>query len=262
MRHLVLIVSVLCLGFIVTSCSRGAYNQTFVNSSQMPSQSMLVAVLPFENLTTHRNAGIICSELLSTELYRKGVFRMIEQSRVRKWMTNNKINPSQLTETTYAQAVARALGVHAVIIGSVSEYGYQHGLKEEPTVGINVRLVSGGDANVLWASSSSDIGRGLFNRDSANETAQRVVVRMVHELMKCMKNCKPMMAPCPPATRPCPPAARPCPPVARSCGPVQGQMYQVPMQQMPMQQMSMYQMPAGQGNDYPAPAAYGGQYYN
>lgn len=201
MRHLVLIISILCLGFTVTSCSRGAYNQTFVNYSQMPAQGMLVAVLPFENLTTHRNAGIICSELLTTELYRKGVFRMVEQSRVRKWMTNNKINPSQMTETTYAQAVARALGVHAVLIGSVSEYGYQHGLKEEPTVGINVRLVSGSNANVLWAGSSSDIGRGIFNRDSANETAQRVVVRMVYELMKHLKNCKPLVKPCPPAPR-------------------------------------------------------------
>jgi TolB-like protein len=169
---------------VLAACGHSGYNQTFINYNAAPTRTMLVGVLPFENLTTHRNAGYIASELLTTELYRQGIFRLIEQSRIRKWMANNKINPAQLTETTYAQAVARALGVHAVIIGSVSEFGYQHGLKEEPTVGINARLVSGSDGQVLWASSSSDIGRGIFNRDSANETAQRVVVKMVAELNK------------------------------------------------------------------------------
>jgi polysaccharide biosynthesis protein PelC len=177
-RHTILGIVVL----ILSSCGGGGYNQNFVNYNAVPTRAMLVAVLPFENLTTHRNAGIIASELLTTELYRQGIFRILEQSRIRKWMANNKINPAQLTETTYAQAVARALGVHAVIIGSVSEFGYQHGLKEEPTVGINARLVAGSDGQVLWASSTSDTGRGIFNRDSANETAQRVVVKMVTEL--------------------------------------------------------------------------------
>jgi polysaccharide biosynthesis protein PelC len=80
--------------------------------------------------------------------------------------------------------MARALGVNAVLIGSVSEFGYQHGLKEEPTVGVNVRLVSGISGQVLWASSASDTGRGLFFRDSVNETAQRVVIKMVDALSK------------------------------------------------------------------------------
>jgi hypothetical protein len=78
--------------------------------------------------------------------------------------------------------VAAALGVDAVLTGSVSEFGYQHGLKEEPTVGINLRLITLDDADVVWAASHADAGRGLLHRDSLAATAQRVVIEMVDAL--------------------------------------------------------------------------------
>ena len=41
--------------------------------------------------------------------------------------------------------IAEALAVQAVLTGTVSEYGYQHGLHEEPVVGINLRLIRTSD---------------------------------------------------------------------------------------------------------------------
>ncbi|WP_448204815.1 hypothetical protein [Azospirillum sp. sgz302134] len=182
------LLAVAALAVAVSACSIGQGTSRNFPGDQagvLPSGAT-VAVLPFENLTTHQNAGMIASELVSTELYRLNRVRVVEASRVRNRLIAAKVDVEKLTESTYAQEVGRTLGVDAVLIGSVTEYGYQHGLREEPVVGINARLVRAADGAVLWASSQSQVGRGYFARDSVNNLAQRVVVRMLDGLRAAM----------------------------------------------------------------------------
>ncbi len=141
-----------------------------------------VAVLPFENLTNYPGAGQIATDLVSTELYSLNLYRVAETSRTRNQLTAAKVEADKLSDSTTAQAAGRTLGVDAVLVGSVSEYGYQHGLREEPVVGLTARLVRSADGAVLWASSQSEAGRGYFSRDSVNNVAQRVVTRMLKGL--------------------------------------------------------------------------------
>lgn len=146
-----------------------------------------VAVVPFENLTNHPNAGLIAADLVSTELYRLGTYRVVESTRVRNQMVAAKVDVEKLTDSTSAQDLAKALKVDAVLVGSVTEYGYQHGLREEPVVGMAARLVGAKDGTVLWASSQSEAGRGYFSRDSVNNVAQRVVERMLDGLKSAVE---------------------------------------------------------------------------
>lgn len=141
-----------------------------------------VAVVPFENLTNHANAGLIASDLVSTELYRLGAFRVVESTRVRNQLVAAKVDAEKPTDSASAQELAKLLKVDAVLVGSVTEYGYQHGLREEPVVGMAARLVGAKDGTVLWASSQSEAGRGYFSRDSVNNVAQRVAERMLDGL--------------------------------------------------------------------------------
>lgn len=141
-----------------------------------------VAVVPFENLTNHANAGLIASDLVSTELYRLGAFRVVESTRVRNQLVAAKVDAEKPTDSASAQDLAKLLKVDAVLVGSVTEYGYQHGLREEPVVGMAARLVGAKDGTVLWASSQSEAGRGYFSRDSVNNVAQRVAERMLDGL--------------------------------------------------------------------------------
>ncbi len=163
----------------VSGCSRGTSRDFTGQDVAVLRSGATVAVLPFENLTTHQNAGMIASDLVSTNLYGMNLFRVVEASRVRNQLISAKVDVEKLTETTYAQEVGRTLGVDAVLVGSVTEYGYQHGLREEPVVGMNARLVRASDGTVLWASSQSQAGRSYFARDSVNNLAQRVVERML-----------------------------------------------------------------------------------
>ena len=155
--------------------------RNFVSSGPIHA-ALTVAVVPFENLTNHPNAGIIVAELLATELYHQGTFRLMEGTELRRQLEGRDIDLAKVGVTMAAGQLAAGLGVDAVVVGSVSEYGYQHGLHEEPTVGINLRLVSACDGEVLWAASHSETGGGVLRRDSVNEAAQRAVLEMVVEL--------------------------------------------------------------------------------
>lgn len=145
-----------------------------------------LAVLPFENLTTHQNAGTILADLLTTELYRLGSLRVMESSRTRSLLAGAYGETDGRGESAYAQEVGRKLGAQMVLMGSVSEYGYQYGLREEPVVGVNMRLVRVSDGAVVWATSESDIGSGFWSRESVNEVAQRVARRSAERLGKAI----------------------------------------------------------------------------
>ncbi|MBP2300614.1 hypothetical protein [Azospirillum picis] len=187
--------ALLAAGVLLAGCSVGRINSRDFSSpgGGLPAGAT-IAVLPFENLTNHPNAGQIAADLVSTELYGQAGIRAVDTGRVRARLAAAKPATGPAADASAdagspaegapvdAQAAGRLLGVDAVLAGSVSEYGYQHGLREEPVVGLNARLVRSSDGVVLWTSSQSEAGRGWFSRDSVNNVAQRVVTRMIESL--------------------------------------------------------------------------------
>ena len=174
--------AILCANIALIAGCTSSSEREYVATNPGLSRTLRVALIPFENLTSHPQAGLIMAELLATELYNRRVFNLVESTELRRELNQRKVDTSQLARTTIAAELAAMLDVDAVIVGSVSEFSYQHGLHEEPTVGINARLVTAGAGEVLWAASYSDTGRGLLRRDSLNEAAQRVAARMVAAL--------------------------------------------------------------------------------
>lgn len=187
--------ALLAAGLLLAGCSFGRINsRDFAQPGGALPAGSTVAVLPFENLTNHPNAGQIAADIVSTELYGVEGLRTVEAGRVRSRLSAGKPAADAASAGAApadgqpdaapldAQAAGRTLGVDAVLAGSVSEYGYQHGLREEPVVGLNARLVRVSDGAVLWTSSQSEAGRGYFSRDSVNNVAQRVATRMIDSL--------------------------------------------------------------------------------
>lgn len=169
----------LLLTLLLSACADTRYAVDYVDSGASARQR--VAVVPLENLTNFPQAGIIVGELVASELYRRQLFELTEGTALRKALGALDIELADLAEAFGAAELAARLGVDAVLVGSVSEYGYQHGLHEEPVVGINLRLV-GADGKVRWAASHSTTGRGYIARDSVNAAAQRLVDEMVSVL--------------------------------------------------------------------------------
>ena len=165
---------------LLAACA-GVPSPFYINQSAPPQRGMTVAILPFENLSTDPNAGTIMAQMTASELYARNIFKLMEETEARQRAAAAHIDLSQLGEATAAGAAAKALGVNAVLIGSVTEYRYQHGLKEEPTVSVTARLVRA-DGTVMWATTRSSIGGGFLQRGSLSETAQSVAALMVQYL--------------------------------------------------------------------------------
>lgn len=114
-----------------------------------------VAVVAFDNLSGHPEAGVIVAELFQDELYEVSGRRLKLVSPERVAALSEKLdqhqhNPAKLGET---------LGAKAVVVGRVNEFAYKHVLGEDPAVSISVRLVDVESGDVLWNAALSRTGR-------------------------------------------------------------------------------------------------------
>lgn len=172
----------LLLGLLAGGCANPRQAVDFA-TAEAARGDLKVAVLPLENLTNHPSAGVIVAELLAAEIYHRRVFSLQENAAVRRTLLERDMEPAEASRLASPVELASQLQVDAVLVGSVSEFGYQHGLHEEPVVGINLRLVDGREGRVLWAASHSASGTGVLVRDSLNAAAQRVVRTMIDNLL-------------------------------------------------------------------------------
>lgn len=173
----------MALATALSACTPAAtppVERNFIAQNAAMSAMTRVAVIPFDNLTNHPNAGLIAAQLMTSELYSQGLYQLSEEGMVRRTIAEATAM-AELDAPLDIQEMAQKLGVEAVLIGSVSEYGYKHSLDEEPAVGLNVRLVSAASGDVLWAASHSEIG-GDKQREGLNQMAQRIIQRMIEPL--------------------------------------------------------------------------------
>src|SRR3989442_1460815 len=100
-----------------------------------------IAVVPFENLSHSRNAGLIMTDLATTALYAEDYFHVVEvsslaedkETRFRRF----DISPweRQLGVNTAAAAeIGHSLKTDWVLAGSVGEYGFIDGFGETANV--------------------------------------------------------------------------------------------------------------------------------
>jgi TolB-like protein len=159
-----------------------------------PEPGATLAVVPFENLSRNRNAGLILTDLATSVLYAQPQFRMVEVSRL---ADDDQIRFRRLetspwerqlgVNTAAAVAIGRALPAEWVLAGSVGEYGFVDGFGETANVGVTLRLVRVEDHQVLWAASlSRRAACSAFNEESVHRLAHAVLRdlldRMVREL--------------------------------------------------------------------------------
>jgi len=151
-----------------------------------------IAVIPFENLARHYQAGVIVADLFGTELYISKRFRVMERSEVQKLCAEKGINLPESIDPEFAQSLGKTLGVDGVITGSVSEYWYRVSREAEedaePAVGLNARLFDASTGEVLWVCSSTRSSYDIFSaqKDPLNRVAQIVVRKMVDRLVEEM----------------------------------------------------------------------------
>ena len=180
------------LGLFVTACSTGDRQIMTATTPVSFAQGTSIAVMPFENLTSSEEAGQVASYLAVSALRADTHLNVQAESNVAQ--TYDSLNTQGAAtaavtsrSTVSARQLGEILGVKYVLTGSVSEYGYQYGLREEPSVSMNMRLIDISDGATVWSASSGIVGQGTFARDSVSIIAQRLVNQMVANMTRTTK---------------------------------------------------------------------------
>lgn len=167
---------------VIAGCT--TYRTDYLKPGSSSPTAGKVAVLPFENLTEYPSAGQIAAELTETELFATGRFDILPLAETRRRLKEKNLDPADVLKNERLSVIADLLGVHTLLIGSVSEYRYKRGLGEDPAVGINGRLVVAATGDVLWAASESNTGEGhWFAKRTLNTVAQQTCRRLVQSLI-------------------------------------------------------------------------------
>jgi TolB-like protein len=183
---------------LTTACATRTLSTSHTSGSPVPTSGATLAVVPFENLSHHRNAGLILTDLATTLVYAQKRFNVIEVSQINDHDTKLRhldISPweRQLgVNTAAAVQVGAALKAEWVLAGSVGEYGFVDGFGETATVGVTLRLVRVEDGAVSWAGSlSRRAACGAFSEESVHRLGHEVLTELLHAMIEDLKRPNP-----------------------------------------------------------------------
>jgi len=169
---------------LLAGCTARTVTSAWQRDAKLPESGSSLAVVPFENLSSSRNAGLILTDLATSLLYADRTFKMVElgsltddkELRLRRleiapWERQVGLN------TATAASVGKTLQTDYVLVGSVGEYGFVDGFGETATVGVNLRLLRVEEETVVWAGAVS-------RRAACTAFSEESVHRLAHEVLK------------------------------------------------------------------------------
>ncbi|HDH97346.1 MAG TPA: hypothetical protein ENF73_06445, partial [Proteobacteria bacterium] len=132
-----------------------------------------VAVLEFANKSRYgRNKlGPAATDVLITELVKSGLFIVVERDRLNKLLEEQKLERTAGFDPATAARAGRLLGVNAVVIGAITEFGVKQegveafGYKKKVQTAectVDIRVVETETGRVLYA----DSGHGIFTYET------------------------------------------------------------------------------------------------
>lgn len=174
----------------MSGCSTSTTTAGAKPGTALPVTGSSMAVVPFENLSNQRHAGLIMTDLATTVLHVESSYQVKEVSglssdeniRLRRletdpWERQIGIN------TAAAVQVGREVNVDYVLAGAVGEYGFVDGFGETANVGITLRLVDVSSEQVVWAGTSSrKASSPAFNDESVHRLAHEVMLDLLGQM--------------------------------------------------------------------------------
>jgi curli biogenesis system outer membrane secretion channel CsgG len=148
-----------------------------------------VAVIPFEfgNIkhwwgNDEWDIGRDLADLLKTGLVREGTFALLERTMLDQVIGEQAINQSGMVDPRTAIQAGRLLGVNAIIVGNITQFGFDErgtngflGINRSrqirATVAVNARIIDPNTGEVLAAVSARGEGQGR-GRDTGGKTSQ------------------------------------------------------------------------------------------
>ncbi len=190
MKHALAGVLLILAGtLVVPGCATVAPTK-FVNPDYDFSYLQRVAVIPLDDLSQERDAGVRASRLLMTELLSTGAVDVVEPGEVSAALAKAGVVGGQPT-TEQVIALGNQLGVQAVITGAVTQAENQRrGAALVPVVTIDLHMVETETGQAVWAATHTETGSNAATRllgsggRAISETMRRCVRRLVDTLVR------------------------------------------------------------------------------
>ena len=153
-----------------------------------------VSVLPFENTTGEANAGVLVAQEVSSALLTSERFNVLAPAEAQQLLQLFDVPLMPRASTSIAKKYGEVLGVQAVLIGSVTEFGHEDLSLRTPlaesVVGFTARLVETSSGQVIWTASASDFDYpvGLAIPQARSIILRDVVADMVQTLVSARTN--------------------------------------------------------------------------
>jgi len=134
-----------------------------------------IGVVEFENKSAYGQGrlGGAASDILVTELVKSGKFIVVERDRMNKILDEQKLQSQGMTDPQTAAKVGQILGLEAIVVGSVSQFGVKkegsdylltQSKRQVADVTVDIRLIDVQSGQVILA----DSGKGMAKSSKAS----------------------------------------------------------------------------------------------
>ena len=148
-----------------------------------------VAVMPLDNMTSEKYAGDIVRQVVISEILASGLLDAVVPGEVMNAVNELGIKTITSLNATQIKLLGDALGVEAVIMGSVEEYGMvKAGSASAPQVTITLMMADSGTGSIVWSITKTRGGASFMARHfgARHETISETVLMLVREAIQTL----------------------------------------------------------------------------
>lgn len=173
------------LGLFVFSGCRSGGAPTYHMSEDIDfSYYKRIAVMPLENLTGDKYAGEIVKQVVISEMLASGLLDVVVPGEVMNAVKDLGIKSISSLSASQIKSLGKALGVEAIIMGAVEEYGsVKMGSVSAPQVTITLMMADANTGIIVWSITKTRGGAGFMARHfgAQHETISETVLHLVRD---------------------------------------------------------------------------------
>ena len=109
-----------------------------------------IAVMPFQNSTKHKDAGIIATYMFLVGLFQDKRFEPVEYGETRRLIVDLRIKQKGEIDYKVLEGLLKSLDVDGILVGTVELYSDGLDTSTPPEVAINARLIDVRKNKILW----------------------------------------------------------------------------------------------------------------
>ena len=150
-----------------------------------------IAVMPFQNKSKIKDAGMIATYMFLVELFKNQKFETVEYGEIRRLTVDLRVRGKGELDLKNTEAISKSLGADGILVGTVELYNEGEG-SLPPEVLISARLIDARKNRILWYDGYQYSGDdGIIILDWGRiRSAENVAYKAVSKLLKEMSKAK------------------------------------------------------------------------